>query len=250
MRRARRSSTPDLFDDNENFESSQPTRVLSQPGHGSGSKLVANDNDYYFTPSTGESQEKTDSQSQYGYYTPLSSRRCSRSRERRQSRAEITPILRRSRSRDRSSSRSVSPPARRVRVLSLRSGSSGNEGSLTRRHKHPPPTNRRQVRAVSGAPKFHGKKWSTYVLRFEAYANLHQWTDEDKARILPTCLEEDTALTLQSKKSKTWSYEKLKEELNICYNGIIDEDELEKQICEDRQSPKNRTVLFMTISTH
>ena len=84
-------------------------------------------------------------------------------------------------------------------------------------------------------PRFHGQDWPTYILRFEACAELNGWTDDDKAKILPTCLEGDTVLAIQSKRSKNWSYDRLVKELNIRYGYQIDVDEIERQLRETRQ---------------
>ena len=45
-------------------------------------------------------------------------------------------------------------------------------------------------------------------------------------------------MAVQSKKSCQWSYNQIKEELDIRYSGLIDEDELERQIREARQTPE------------
>ena len=106
-------------------------------------------------------------------------------------------------------------------------------------------TQRRAGRQVTvTAPKFHGKDWPTYILRFEACATLHGWTDAEKVRILPTCLEGDTVLAMQSKRSKTWSYKRLVQELYVRYCGKIDSDEVERQIRESRQTPEQSYSAF------
>ena len=85
-------------------------------------------------------------------------------------------------------------------------------------------------------PKFNGMGWPTYILRFEACAQLNNWSNRDKAKILRTCLDGDTVLSLQSRKSKKWSYKRLVKELGIRYEGKLDVDELERQLREKRQS--------------
>ena len=142
----------------------------------------------------------------------------------------------RSSSPERNRSRSTSPHIRKeVRITSPTLSKSDN--NLSNSRENSPKLDRKTITAATKAPKFYGKDWPTYILRFEAYAGLHGWDDEEKAHILPTCLEGDTVLAMQSRSSRTWTYNRIVQELEIRYGRKIDEDELERQIREAQQGP-------------
>ena len=97
-------------------------------------------------------------------------------------------------------------PARRT-VSAVRKSKSGTSG-----HSH--------ITGSSGeisldVPVFTGQNWSTFLNQFENVADYYQWTDDERAVCLHNAIRGDAANALGAAGSKTWSYNRLVEHMEM-----------------------------------